>query len=165
MTRARCITGSAALKAAFDQVRHDVITSVRDVPALRSEIIQMRQKMASAHSNAQTLEMTRFDLKHSPGGMIDAEFAVQCLVLAHAHAHPSLIDNAGNIALLHRAQAAALLPEGVGAAAANAYRVLRRAQHAARLNAGHTFTEAATLTEARNAILKLWEVVFGSPRL
>jgi glutamate-ammonia-ligase adenylyltransferase len=32
--------------------------------------------------------------------MIDIEFAVQFLVLAHSHQHPQLTQNLGNIALL-----------------------------------------------------------------
>ena len=35
-----------------------------------------------------------FDLKHDAGGMVDVEFAVQYLVLAHAHRHPELTRNA-----------------------------------------------------------------------
>ena len=31
-----------------------------------------------------------FDLKHDRGGMIDIEFAVQYLVLAHSHRFPDL---------------------------------------------------------------------------
>jgi glutamine synthetase adenylyltransferase len=42
--------------------------------------------------------------------MVDAEFAVQYLVLSQSAAHPELVDNVGNIALLQRAEAAGLLP-------------------------------------------------------
>ena len=58
----------------------------------------------------------RFDLKHSPGGMIDIEFAVQYLVLAHSHQHPALIENKGNIELLRRAASAGLIPPEAGKA-------------------------------------------------
>jgi glutamate-ammonia-ligase adenylyltransferase len=58
----------------------------------------------------------RFDLKHSPGGMVDAEFAVQFLVLSQSGQHPELVPNVGNIALLQRAESAGLLPAGVGQA-------------------------------------------------
>ncbi len=102
-----------------------------------------------------------FDLKHSPGGMIDVEFAVQYLVLAHAADHPELLDNKGNIALLQRAEAAGLLPAGVGNAAASAYRELRRAQHRARLDEQPTQVAPATLASERDAVLALWRAVFG----
>ena len=66
--------------------------------------------------------------------MVDAEFAVQYLVLSQSGAHPELRGNLGNIALLERAEQVGLLPAGVGHAAANAYRELRRVQHRARLD-------------------------------
>jgi glutamate-ammonia-ligase adenylyltransferase len=81
--------------------------------------------------------------------MVDAEFAVQYLVLAHAAKHPELLDNVGNIALLHRCEQAGLLPPGVGLSAADAYRDLRRAQHRARLDEKPTqFPQADMLTQA-----------------
>jgi glutamate-ammonia-ligase adenylyltransferase len=65
--------------------------------------------------------------------MVDVEFAVQYLVLAFASQHPSLLANVGNIQLLELSEQAGLLPTGVGIAAANAYRALRKVQHQARL--------------------------------
>jgi glutamate-ammonia-ligase adenylyltransferase len=55
-------------------------------------------------------------VKHSPGGMVDAEFAVQFLVLSQSAQHPELVPNVGNIALLQRAEPAGLLPAGIGEA-------------------------------------------------
>jgi glutamate-ammonia-ligase adenylyltransferase len=54
---------------------------------------------------------------------------VQFLVLSQGCKHPELLANAGNIALLQRAQACGLLPAPVGEDAAQAYRVLRQIQH------------------------------------
>ena len=102
----------------------------------------------------------RFDLKHSPGGMVDAEFAVQFLVLSQAQRHPELIPNVGNIALLQRAEVCGLLPAGVGSAAADAYRELRRAQHRARLDEQPTQFDPAPLAAYRDAVLALWAAVF-----
>jgi glutamate-ammonia-ligase adenylyltransferase len=105
-----------------------------------------------------------FDVKHSAGGMVDVEFAVQALVLAHGATHATLLDNAGNIALLRRAEDAGLLPAGVGRAAADAYRELRRAQHRARLDERPTQFEgdaAAALAPQAAAVLALWHAVFG----
>jgi len=101
----------------------------------------------------------RFDVKHSPGGMVDAEFAVQYLVLLHTAVHPELADNVGNIALLQRAEAAGLLPLGQGQAAANAYREMRRLQHHARLNEEPTQVNPATLNAEREALLAVWRFV------
>jgi len=50
--------------------------------------------------------------------MVDVEFAVQFLVLAHAHEHPALTRNAGNIALLRLAAELALVPAAIAGGAA-----------------------------------------------
>ncbi len=157
MTRARFCVGLESLRPKFDAVRQAVITAPRDVAALQREIVTMRDKVRQAHP----VKPGRFDLKHSPGGMVDAEFAVQFLVLAQAGRHPELIPNVGNIALLQRAEAAALLPAGVGQAAAAAYRELRRHQHHARLNEEPTQFPQDLLASERAAILALWQHVFG----
>jgi glutamate-ammonia-ligase adenylyltransferase len=86
---------------------------------------------------------------------------VQYLVLTHTAAHPELADNVGNIALLQRAEAVGLLPAGVGQAAANAYRELRRVQHRARLNEEPTDVDATVLQTECDAVLALWRVVMG----
>jgi glutamate-ammonia-ligase adenylyltransferase len=93
--------------------------------------------------------------------MVDAEFAVQYLVLAHAAQHPELQDNVGNIALLQRAETCGLLPPGVGEGAAKAYRELRKAQHHARLNEAPTQVVPPLLDAERTAVLRLWSAVFG----
>lgn len=157
MTRARFVLGSEDLRARFDAVRQAVITAPRDRAALSTEIIAMRERMRAAHPAPQG----QFDIKHSPGGMVDVEFAVQYLVLAHCAAHPQLQDNVGNIALLQRAEAAGLLPAGVGRAAADAYRTLRHAQHRARLNDEPTRVPPDTLAAEQSAVRALWREVFG----
>lgn len=157
MTRARFVMGSEGLHARFDAVRQAVITAPRDAAALRSEIVAMRERVRSAHP----APADQFDVKHSPGGMVDAEFAVQYLVLAHSATHPELQGNVGNIALLQRAEAAGLLPAGVGRAAADAYRTLRHVQHRARLNEEPTRVPPETLAAEQGAVRALWRAVFG----
>jgi glutamate-ammonia-ligase adenylyltransferase len=159
MTRARFCLGTPELKSRFDDVRAAVIMAKRDPLALRQEIVAMRDKLRAAHAVAATL----FDVKHSRGGMVDVEFAVQYLVLAHAQTHPELLGNVGNIALLLRAEDAGLLPAGVGAAAGRAYRELRRIQHRARLNEQPTQVPTTELVDECQAIQVLWHTVFDAP--
>ena len=156
LTRARFAAGATALAPRFEATRRAVLTAARDPQALREEVRTMREKVRAARP----VPAGRFDVKHSAGGMMDVEFAVQYLVLAHAAAHPELLDNAGNIALLQRAEAAGLLPAGIGRAAADAYRELRRAQHQARLDEQPTHFEPAALAGPRDAVLALWQAVF-----
>jgi glutamate-ammonia-ligase adenylyltransferase len=157
ITRARFAAGAPAVASRFEAVRRQVLSAVRDPAALRGEVASMREKVRAARP----VPAGRFDVKHSAGGMMDVEFAVQYLVLAHGATQATLLDNAGNIALLQRAEAAALLPAGVGTAAADAYRELRRAQHRARLDELPTQFDPETLAAQRDAVLTLWHAVFG----
>ena len=157
MTRARFCLGRPELGQRFDAVRQAVITAPRDAQALRQEVATMRQRVASAHP----VKPDKFDVKHSPGGMVDAEFAVQYLVLTQSHAHPELRANVGNIALLQRAEQAGLLPPGLGTQAANAYRHLRQVQHHARLNEESTQVEPGLVAEQARVIREVWGVVVG----
>ena len=114
--------------------------------------------MRGAHS----AKLGLFDLKHGHGGMVDVEFCVQFLVLAHSAQHPELQPNLGNISLLRLAESAGLLPAGVGLAAGNAYRVMRSLQHRARLDETSTAVPEARVAAEHTAGLALWQAVFGS---
>ncbi len=156
MTRARCVLGDATLHQRFDGVRASVIGAARDSASLREEIGTMRAKVSSAHP----VRGAAFDVKHSPGGMVDVEFAVQFLVLSQGHLHPELLANVGNIALLLRSQACGLLPAPLGENASSAYRTLRQIQHTARLNEEPTQVEPIRVESERAAGLALWAAVF-----
>ena len=158
LTRARWCAGAVSMAARFDAARAAVLTATRDTHALAQEVRTMRERVRAAHPT----RAGRFDVKHSAGGMMDVEFAVQFLVLAFGAQQPALLANAGNIALLHRAEAAGLLAPGIGHAAADAYRSLRQAQHRARLDEQPTQVEPdAGLVAARDAVLALTHAVFG----
>jgi glutamate-ammonia-ligase adenylyltransferase len=150
ITRARFCAGDAGLAERCENVRRQVLTAPRDAEALKREVRPVREGL--------------FDVKHSEGGMMDAEFALQTLVLANGAGHPELLDNLGNIALLQRCESVGLLPVGVGVAAANAYRELRKVQHRARLDEQSTALDveaAAPLAVHREAVRALWLAVFG----
>jgi len=157
MTRARFCVGDERLRQPFEEVRREVLCAPRDPQALAFEVVAMRDKMRTA----QTLKPELFDFKHSPGGMIDAEFAVQFLVLAHAGRYPRLADNIGNIALLEHAESMGLLPHGMGQAAADAYRVLRHWQHLARLDEASGQLPLNEVRKPQEAIAALWRFVFS----
>jgi [glutamine synthetase] adenylyltransferase / [glutamine synthetase]-adenylyl-L-tyrosine phosphorylase len=156
MTRARCVLGSATLAQRFDAVRQAVLCAPRERAALRDEILAMRQRVAAAHRSP----ADSFDVKHSAGGMVDVEFAVQYLVLLYAHAHADLLHNSGNMALLHTAERLGLLPTGLGQSAASAYAQLRQKQHSARLDERSTRFTLEEIHTERQVILRLWKTVF-----
>lgn len=156
MTRARCVWAAPELAERFEAIRRAVLVSDRDIVALKAEILAMRQRVKQAHR----VPLDRFDVKHSSGGMVDVEFAVQFLVLSQAASYPALALNSGNIALLHIAQSQGLLPADVGVDAANAYRLLRSAQHIARLDEKAPQLELHMLHNEQSAVKALWGAVF-----
>jgi glutamate-ammonia-ligase adenylyltransferase len=158
LTRARFCAGDAAIGAVFEAFRRDVLQAERDRPKLVADVLAMRKRMLDAHPNRSGL----FDLKHDRGGMVDIEFIVQYLVLAHSRAHYELTGNLGNIALLHMAGALELVPVEAAHRVADAYREYRRLQHALRLN-GAEFAriERARVAPHVEATAALWRTVFG----
>ena len=73
LTRARFAAGCARVAPRFEATRRAVLTAARDPAALRDEVRAMREKVRAARP----VPAGRFDVKHSPGGMMDADFAVQ----------------------------------------------------------------------------------------
>jgi glutamate-ammonia-ligase adenylyltransferase len=160
LSRARFVAGDADIGHRFEALRVEVLRRPRDPVALASEIVAMRRRIHDAHPNRTAL----FDLKHDPGGIVDVEFIVQYLVLAHARAHEPLAGNVGNIALLDRAASFGLVPAGLAARARDAYREFRRRQHRLRL-AGSRYARVPReeVAEHAAAVAELWRFVFGEP--
>jgi glutamate-ammonia-ligase adenylyltransferase len=159
LTRARFCAGDWGVGAVFEAFRRDVLQAEREPAKLAADVLAMRKRMLDAHPNRSGL----FDLKHDRGGMVDIEFIVQHLVLAHSRAHYELTGNLGNIALLHMAGALGLVPADLAQRVANAYREYRRLQHALRLN-GAEFAriERARVAPHIEATLALWRAVFAT---
>lgn len=154
LTRARFSAGSSAAGHAFEALRERVLCKPRAAPALAAEVLAMREKMHAAHPNPSGL----FDLKHDRGGMIDIEFIVQFLVLAHAHEHRALVANLGNIALLQIAAELGLIAPELAKGAREAYREFRKLQHALRLNGAQFARVEPDLVQAHVATVRsLWE--------
>ncbi len=158
LTRARFCCGDKAVGARFEAIRTAILCLPRESQALRDAVLAMRQKMRAGHPNDSGL----FDLKHDAGGLVDVEFTVQYLILAHAATHPELTANSGNIALLGLAGQLGLVPAALAEAAADAYRELRRRQHEIRLQGvepARVTTE--TVAAAAAAVRQLWQAVFA----
>jgi glutamate-ammonia-ligase adenylyltransferase len=159
LTRARFVAGDAAIGAAFEVEREAILRLPRDLTTLRTDVMAMRQRMYAAHPNRGAL----FDLKHDRGGMVDIEFAVQFLVLAHAHVERELTRNVGNIALLGMCAQLGLVPSAIALAAAEAYREYRRLQHQVRLQgAREARVDADAQAQRREVVAALCSAVFGS---
>ena len=158
LTRARFVAGDSAIGERFENIRQEIIRMPRAVSQLCLEVRAMRKKMHDAHINRSSL----FDLKHDAGGIVDVEFLVQFLVLAHARDYPSLADNIGNLALLARAADYGLLDKDLAGATRMAYCEFRTLQHRERLQ-GKTqaCVDPAQVTQHVQSVKTLWVVLLG----
>lgn len=155
LTRARGVAGSTALIARFDAVRNDILSRPRDETALRTDITAMREKMFPTHPPEDA------NVKYARGGVVDVEFIVQYLILAHAHQYPQLLQNYGNIALLSMAANVNLIDKTQAKSSRSAYRHYRKLQHNTKLrDALHAEVDAELLAHYR-VVKTLWQQVFG----
>ena len=159
LTRARHCAGDRNVGDSFEKIRKKILERKREPATLAHEVLAMREKLHTAHPNRSGL----FDLKHDRGGMIDIEFTVQYLVLAHSHRHPELTHNLGNIALLGIASSLKLIPDSLAEDCRNAYRKFRRLQHALRLNgARYARVPQDQVALKSAAVRELWKAVFAA---
>jgi glutamate-ammonia-ligase adenylyltransferase len=159
LTRARYCAGDKRVGDAFEAIRQRILTKKRNATELRDSISEMRKKLHAAHPNTSD----QFDVKHDAGGMIDIEFAVQFLVLAHSHRFPDLTGNLGNIALLKMAAGHRLIPAALAERCREAYRRFRRLQHGLRLSgAKYARVPREQVAEEMGSVKALWEAVLTS---
>ncbi len=158
LTRARFCAGDQSVGAQFERIRTEVLRMPRDIAKLRREVIEMRQKMHDGHPNRTPL----FDIKHDSGGMVDIEFLVQFLVLAHAASHPELTANSGNLALLCSAAKLKLVDDKISDRVRELYRELRRVQHQMRLN-NQTLCRIEQGRLDTAPVRELWKILLEQP--
>jgi len=97
LVRTRIIYGHKALAARFTEIKREVLKRTRDKTLLRDDVIKMRNKMRQHLDKSSKSEV---DIKQGLGGLVDIEFLVQYLVLAHSAKYPKLSDYSDNINLL-----------------------------------------------------------------
>ncbi len=97
LVRARVVVGGEAIKTAFEQIRHDILSQPRDQIVLLKDVVTMRERMYRELNKAVDGE---FDLKQDRGGIVDIEFMVQYSVLAQAGQYPQLMVWTDNLRLL-----------------------------------------------------------------
>lgn len=158
LLRARAVAGSPAVAQGFDVIRRAVLTEARDVDELKQQVAEMRARMRSELARGSKEE---FDLKQDPGGIADIEFLVQYLVLANAHAHPSLLDWTDNIRQLDGLVACEILDAKTGEALADAYRALRERVHRLGLQGAAAIVAEGELAEERALVAGLWNRWLG----
>ena len=106
LLRARPVAGDAALNNELAEVRRRTLAVPRDRAAVIGEVSSMRQRWRAERDRS---DATQIDLKQGHGGLLDIEFALQGLVLAHAAKAPALLAITANAGLIEACRDAGLL--------------------------------------------------------
>lgn len=157
LVRARPVAGDPALAARFAAARRELLGQPRDRQELSAAVQSMRQRMRGQLA----ADEQAWDLKRGSGGIVDIEFVVQYLVLAHAHDHPALTEYTDNVRILDAVEAAELLPGQAAARLKEAYLGLRAEWHRSVLDIPDTERAAETLSRYRDDVRAIWESVFS----
>ncbi|MDO7673253.1 MAG: bifunctional glutamine synthetase adenylyltransferase/deadenyltransferase, partial [Reinekea forsetii] len=161
LIRARFIAGDESLKHGFDALRAELLAKPRDIDSLRRDVLAMRDKMrAHLSSRAQGAD-AQFDFKQDAGGIVDLEFLIQFLILAHAHDSPQLTrwsDNVRSIEALYRCQ---IFAEADRKNLMAAYLTLRQEVHHAILKGESSQRKlselAPELAHIRGQVIDYWQ--------
>jgi hypothetical protein len=104
LARARSVAGDRAMADRFDAIRRQVLCRA-GAGGVAGEVLEMREKMR-AHLGSKG-GAGQFNIKHDAGGIVDIEFIVQYLPLAHACRHPALVEYTDNMRMLDAIRATA----------------------------------------------------------
>ena len=154
LVRARSVAGDPVLRERFEALRRELLCVPRDQAALRSEVVAMRERM-HGHQQADA------DLKRSAGGIVDIEFMVQYLVLAHAHKYPQLAQFPDNVRILEVAAACGVLPLATSRALTEAYLALRAEAHRRALDLPDRERAARLLRDHEAQVKGAWSALFS----
>lgn len=153
LVRARVVAGDARLGERFEAVRAEVMARPRDSLALCREVVDMREKMRAQLAP----KAGEIDLKHSPGGLVDIEFLVQYLTLAHAADHPALTRWTDNVRLLETLARTGVLADADAQVLTQAYLALRARGHRLALAQQGGWLATDELAAERARVGALWD--------
>ena len=160
LVRARPVAGDRRVGAALTSLRREILCRERDRRALAADVVAMRRRMRE-HLLPARLPPDRFELKQSPGGIVDIEFMVQYAVLAWSHGCPELARWSDNIRLLETLGRAGHFPQTVAAALIDAYIAYRSASHRLALQQAPGEVSLEAVADHRAAVLAQWRVLFA----
>jgi len=157
LVRTRVLVGSAALQDQFNLVRQQVLCSKRDLPTLRTDVVEMRHRMRASLDKQKP---GYIHLKQASGGIADIEFIVQYLVLANAADYPDLCRFPDNIRILEQTVEAKLLLESDANTLIECYLSLRSVQHRQSLQLQSTQVKESTqLLSITQQVKALWRQI------
>ena len=161
LLHSRSVAGSPAIRAAFEEVRQEILARHVRRDTLREDVRSMRERMRAELGRSGEGE---FDLKQDPGGIADIEFLAQYWVLRWSGEYPPLCLYSDTIRQLESVGSAALVDHGVIDALVDAYRSYRQVAHRLSLEERPPVTDAGPFGATREQVMRTWEEVMVAGR-
>jgi len=156
LTRARPVAGDAGLADRFCDIRSEVLTRQRDEATLRREIVDMRAKM---RANLEKKVQGFWDVKQGEGGITEAEFITQFLILRDAHKDASLVEWSDNWRQLDALERAGSISAEQKTQLIGSYRAYRAWAHERGLQLESSLAQDSLFAEERKTITALWRAL------
>jgi [glutamine synthetase] adenylyltransferase / [glutamine synthetase]-adenylyl-L-tyrosine phosphorylase len=156
LLHSRAVAGAGHLRAAFEAVRLDILSSHVKRATLRDEVRNMRERMRRELSKGGE---GQFDIKQDPGGVADVEFLAQYWTLKWADRYPPLVTYPDTIRQLESVGSAALVDHAVIDDLVNAYRSYRRVTHRMSLEQAKPVVPNEPHADTRRRVSEIWEAV------
>ncbi|MGN0909347.1 MAG: bifunctional [glutamate--ammonia ligase]-adenylyl-L-tyrosine phosphorylase/[glutamate--ammonia-ligase] adenylyltransferase, partial [Succinivibrio sp.] len=158
LVRARPIAGSQGVVEQFRKIREEVLRTPRDPKKLREDVVAMRKKMRD-HLDRGSAAL--FDLKQSPGGMLDIEFIAQYLLLREAPSHPDMVLWSDNVRILEECARIGAISEEDAAQLKAAYIAIRRWYHSLSLADLKRILPRDQVPEECDDVIRIWQKILG----
>jgi len=108
LLRARPVAGDPRVGALLAAIRRDTLAAPRDAGRVMGDVSAMRVRWRGERDRS---DATHIDLKQGVGALIDIEFILQGMVLAHAATHPAILDTPASSSLIDALREAALVSQ------------------------------------------------------
>ena len=154
LVRARAVVGDEQAVEAFESFRSAYIGQKRDREKVRSEVVEMRQKMKDQLDKSND---ELFDLKQGAGGIVDIEFMMQYLVLAYAYEYSDLKQFSDNMRILEAVERHQLLSSEQVACLMDSYKTYRSKYHRLALQNETQIVPASCYELQRENVIKIWQ--------
>ncbi len=154
LCRARVVCGNSSIQQQFQQIRSQVLTQPRESQWLQQQIREMRSKM---RLNLEKKVAGKFDVKQGAGGIVDIEFMVQYLILAHAARYPDIVAYSDNLRMIEKLTKQHLMETTMAGNMIRIYRQYRGFMHRQALQDSKPLADDSLFASQRQQIQQYWQ--------
>ena len=158
--RARFITGCSELQQRFSAVRLEVLSKPRVLSELAAEVVSMREKMRIHLAKG---DANNIDLKQDAGGIVDIEFIVQFMLLAHTCSFPALAKWSDNVRILADLEKLSLITKTEADTLRQAYLEYRNYAHRLALQNRPLAASNPSLVDLQTKVKAIWHKYLVEP--